>query len=299
MAFEKISKRRLAVSVTVFMISAIFLALSFVRSAQNAEQTEKSAFDTTQDFVRVIDVGQGDSILIYSNGYSALIDTGLSDEANEVCFELEKCGIKRLDVLLITHLDSDHSGGIPTICSSYEIENLILPELSIESEGLTKAEFAINEISQRGGGIYTAIEGMNFEIGEFEITILAANAHLLTENNRSVIAIAEMNDKKFLFTGDAEAKAEKELLSAGLNLKCDVLKVGHHGSSTSSTDSFLKAVRPRYAAVSVGADNIYGHPHDEVLSRFENLNTEIFRTDLNGNITFYVVDEKIKVETER
>lgn len=116
-------------------------------------------FDKQSDFVRIIDVGQGDSILIYSNGYSALIDTGMNTASAEVCAALESCGIKKLDVLLLTHLDNDHVGGVGDVTEFYGAENLILPEISVESEGLSAAQLAISNIAESGGNIYTAVQG--------------------------------------------------------------------------------------------------------------------------------------------
>lgn len=258
-----------------------------------------SNFDTEDDFVRIIDVGQGDSILIYSNGYSALIDTGLSDSSAEVCTALESCDIDKLDVLLITHLDSDHTGSVGTVTEIYGADNLILPEISVESEGLNEAHLAMENVAENGGNIYTAVQGMNFNIGEFELTVLAAFPEMKSENDRSVITVAEIDGIKFLLMGDIESKAENALLKENLDLKCDVLKVGHHGSATSSKEKFLKAVRPRYAAISVGKDNGFGHPHSEVLSTLEYIGAKLYRTDLDGDITFYVENKKIIPKTEK
>lgn len=280
----------IAVFVVAFAISGIDLSRSLLFG---------SRFNTEDDFVRIIDVGQGDSILIYSNGYSALIDTGLSDASAEVCSALESCGIKKLDVLLITHLDSDHTGSLGTVTEIFGAENLILPEISVESEGLGSAQLAISNVTDSDGNIYTAVQGMNFTIGEFEITVLAAFSEMNDENNRSVITVAEIDGIRFLLAGDMESKAEKALLNENLDLKCDVLKVGHHGSSTSSKENFLKAVLPRYAAISVGKDNSYSHPHSEVLSSLEYVGAKLYRTDLDGDITFYVKNKKIVPKTEK
>lgn len=294
------SREKSIISVLVGIICLLIFVIVFFFNNQSLQKNGWSdgGFDTEQDFVRVIDVGQGDSILIYSNGYSALIDTGLPEAANAVCKELDACGIKQIDILLLTHLDNDHTGSVDRITELYKVQNLILPELSVESEGLGTAELAINRIAKSGGNVCQAAQGMHAQIGEFEITVLANFSNMQSENNRSIVTCAKIADKKFLLTGDIESKAEKELLKENLNLKADVLKVGHHGSSSSSTQDFLKAVRPRYAAISVGADNMYGHPHNEVLAAFEKIGSKIFRTDLNGNITFYVKGGKIVPDLE-
>lgn len=288
------SKRNnpLKLSLTAVAVVLCILIGFFLKNSEPQPDYEK-------DFVKVIDVGQSECILIYSNGYSALIDTGLPAASGEVATALNEWNIEKLDALLISHLHNDHSGGVPDLLENFSVHNLILPELSVESEGISDAQLAINEVTSSGGEIYNAVQGMNFEIGEFEITVLASYGDMKDENNRSVIAVAEIGGIKFLFTGDAEEKVEKKLLEEGIDLKCDVLKAGHHGSSTSSSIDFLNAVNPRFAVISCGEDNMYGHPHNEVLSAFENINAKVYRTDHDGGVTFYIEDGKIDIETEK
>lgn len=296
---KAVSKTRKLVA---FLAAVICIALAIALYCMELEGKDfpsGSNFKSSDDFVRMIDVGQGDCTLIYSNGYSALIDTGTNESANEVLKVLDECDIDEIDVLILSHLHDDHTGGVGKIAEFYGIKNVILPEISIESEGLTDAELAINKVRSVGGGIYNAVSGLNFSIGEFEITVLASYGDMRDENNRSIFVVAKTAGRKFLFTGDAEEKAERKLLEEGLNLKCDVLKVGHHGSNTSSSEEFLKAVRPRYAAISAGIGNTYDHPHNEILASFEKLDTKIYRTDYNGDITFYIENGNIKVKTEK
>ncbi len=297
---NKISgKRKISAALTVIGFISILFCVFFLSDGKFNLSGVNSGFDTEQDFVRVIDVGQGDCSLIYSNGYSALIDTGTPEAANDVCAQLSECNIKEIDVLIITHLHDDHSGGVGKIAEIFDIKNVILPEISIESEGLTSAELIVNRVTESGGGVFTAKPGMNFGLGEFEITVLAAYDNMKDENNRSIISMAKIGDKKFMFTGDAEAKVEKELLNEGLDLSCDVFNAGHHGSSTSNTYEFLKAMKPEYVAISAGRDNSYGHPHKEALAIFERVGADIFRTDYDGDITFYVNNGRISPKTEK
>lgn len=286
-----------SVAVSLLLIAIVCVAYFATGGSFNFDKTED--FDTSQDFVRVIDVGQGDCILIYSNGYSALIDTGTEESVNNVCAELDSCDIESIDVMLISHLHADHTGGIKGISGFFDVSNVVLPELSVSSEGLGSAQYIINKLTKNGGGVFTAEQGMNFKIGEFELTVLASYGDMADENNRSVMVMAENSGKKFLFTGDAEVKAENALLKEGLNLKCDVFKAGHHGSSTSNSEKLLKLIRPRYTVISAGKDNMYGHPHNEVLSDFENIGAEVLRTDRNGDITFYIDNGKITAKTEK
>lgn len=257
-----------------------------------------SDLDKNSDFVRFIDVGQGDCALIYSNGRTALIDTGTVSSANDVCEELYSLGIRSIDVMLISHLHSDHIGGAERILESFEVKNLILPELSTFSEGMSLAQNAINAVTSSSGGVYSAVSGMNFNVGEFEITVLAAYEDD-NENNRSIFAMARIGDKKFLFAGDAETKMEKLLLKEGLNLDCDVFKASHHGSNTSNSIELLDAIKPKYAAISVGDYNSYGHPHKEILAELERRKVSVLRTDKSGDITFWVSEGQITAQTQK
>lgn len=279
-------------------ICLVIFAIIFIDNAE-IFKTNSAYNANNDDFVKIIDVGQGDSVLIYSNGYSALVDVGIPDAANEICAALEEHNIEFLDVLMLTHLDNDHVGGVSGVTQVFEVKNLILPEISIESEGLNAAQFAINRVKASGGEIFTAVEGMNFKIGEFTITILSHLTEMNNDNNRSIVAMAEIDKRKFLLTGDIEAKGERAIIEEGIDLGCDVLKVAHHGSNSSTTDEFLKLAKPSYAAISVGEDNRYGHPHSNVLSALEYYGAKIYRTDLDGDIIFFINDGKISVKTNK
>lgn len=293
---EQDKKIKVIITAAVLIVAVVVAYFTGYKGLEKLPTREK--FDSSQDFIKVIDVGQGESILIYSNGYSALFDVGEAENSADVCSVLSECNIKEIDVIAISHLHTDHIGAIENIMQIFPVNNVILPELSTDSEGMSLAQFAINKVTQNGGEIYNAKQGMNFKIGEFEITVLSAFEGM-DENNSSIIAVAKIGSKKFMFTGDAEKKAEKMLLNEGLNLRCDILSVGHHGSNTSSSADFLNAVRPEYAVISAGKDNMYGHPHNEILSAFENIGSEIFRTDLQGDVTFYFDKDRISVKTER
>ena len=254
--------------------------------------------DSGEDYVKFIDVGQGDSILIHSNGYSALIDTGATQSENDLCMDLKDGGIERIDVLMLTHLHSDHTGGTRKILENFSVESLILPEISTFSDGLSYAQFAINHLTKLGKSVFTATQGMNFKIGDFTLTVLCCY-DMAEENNRSIVCMAEIYGIKFLLTGDAEKKTENALISDGINVDCDVLKLGHHGSNTSTGEKFLKFSTPSYAVISVGEGNSYGHPHKDVINALNERQIQIFRTDKQGDITFFIENGNLKTVTER
>lgn len=258
-----------------------------------------AAFDTSVDFVKITDVGEADSILIYSDGCSAVIDVGTENSVPNILDDLDSARIKDIDALIVTHLHTDHAGGLAELAKRREIDNLIIPELNSSAEAAQLVKTAKRTVTAKGGNVYTAVQGMNFEIGEFTVTVLAYYDDMRDENNKSVIVMAEIDGIKFLFTGDAEAKTEKALIDEGINIDCDVLKVGHHGSSSSSSQSFLKAATPKYAAISVGENNIYSHPTESVISALENCGAQILRTDTDGDITFYVENGEIRTVTEK
>lgn len=294
------NKRIISVIAAVFCIAvfALFLYAAanplFLKKIQNKISP---AFDTTQDFVKFMDVGQGDSALIYSNGYSAVIDLGLPNAATDICYDLADCDIRMIDAVMVSHLHSDHIGSLRFIADTFEIKNLIMPEILKDS--LAAAKSGKSFVTGKGSAYYNAKQGINFNIGEFEITVLGCFNDKKNENNRSIFAVAEIDGIKFMFTGDAEQKAEKLLLKENLNLDCDVLKVSHHGSDTACSKAFLKAVSPRYAVISVGEDNMYSHPHKKTLNSLEDVGAKVFRTDNHGDITFTVQDGKIIPKTEK
>ena len=297
------SKRKIAVSATTALTLAIFI-IAFANKLFGDKLRSTLApaapdFDKTQDFVKIMDVGQADAALIYSNGCSAVIDAGLTSSADDISADLKGADIKDIDALLITHLHMDHAGALAKIAMSFPIDNLIIPNRDSSAEAMPTVNEAEKRVVAEKGKVFTATEGMNFNIGEFEVTLLAYFPDATKENDRSIITMAKIGDKKFLFTGDAEKATEADVLAEKLNIDCDVLKVGHHGSNSSSTAAFLKAASPKYAAISVGKDNMYSHPSNKTIVALKNCGAEVYRTDKNGDISFYVENGNIRVETEK
>ena len=297
------SKRKIAVSATAALTAAIFI-IAFANKVfgdkiRGTLAPTVSDFDKTQDFVKIMDVGQADAALIYSNGCSAVIDAGLTSSADDISADLRSADIKDIDALLITHLHMDHAGALAKVAMSFPIDNLIIPNRDSSAEAMPTVNEAEKRVVAEKGKVFTATEGMNFNIGEFEVTVLAYFPDATKENDRSVITMAKIGNKKFLFTGDAEKATESDLLTEKLNIDCNVLKVGHHGSNSSSTAAFLKAASPEYAAISVGKDNMYSHPSNKTVTALKNCGAKVYRTDKNGDISFYVENGNIRVETEK
>lgn len=253
----------------------------------------------SDDYIRFLDVGQGDSILLCSNGKSALIDASTENYGDAICSSLHTLGVKYLDLLMISHNHDDHYGGAERITERFMVDNLIIPDITHTDSNTKTMKRIMSNVLAEDGECFTAVQGMSSKVGDISITVLGYFADESDENDRSIFAIAEIDGIKFLFTGDAGKSAEHRLLTERLSLDCDVLKVGHHGSKDSSTELFLNMCRPEYAVISCGKNNQYSHPDDEALQRLEDCGAEIFRTDISSDITFYVDDGEITVQTKK
>lgn len=300
---RKITKRTLVLTAEALIAASVFV-FCFAKLVFKTDLLEKlkyngQSFDESQDFVKIMDVGQADSILIYSNGYCAVVDTGLPSSAGAVTEDLNSAHIKNIDAVVISHLHEDHAGGLEKLSTIYGIKNLIVPESDPTADSDASVSRVKSLVADKNGRVYTAEPGMNFKIGEFEITLIAYYDRLSDLNDRSVTVMAEIDGVKFLLTGDAGEPAESAMINDGIDLDCDVLKVGHHGSNTSNSLEFLKKATPEYAAISVGKNNVYSHPSDKVVASLDKVGAEVFRTDRDGDITFYVENGKIKTETEK
>lgn len=245
--------------------------------------------DTTnyknQMVVHYIDVGQGDCILIQVNNKNLLIDSGPSSNRKELLDYLEKLNIKKLDYIIATHPHEDHIGNMDTIIRRYNIESFYSPKVTHSS---TTFENMISSLVDKNLKINILNKGVSgIDLGKnTSVSVYSPLENLYTDNLNDyspIIKITFLNNS-FLFTGDAEISTENTVLSQNKNLKCDILKVGHHGSSTSTSLDFLTAVNPSVAIISVGKNNSYGHPTTQTLSLLNSLNIKTIRTDINGTI---------------
>ncbi len=237
--------------------------------------------------VHYIDVGQGDcELVLLSNGSSILIDTGTSESQNYLVQYLESYDVDSIDYLILTHPHSDHIGGAAKIFDEFEIENVIMPDAISTSSTFEKV---LQKIEAEDCGITVAKPELSFELSSATVKILAPVKDYKDDlNNQSIVFRLDFGSTSFLFTGDAESSSEADILNkfSQSDISSSVLKIAHHGSSTSSTYNWLKTVNPQYAVISCGKDNEYGHPHFETINNLNKLNITYFRTDINGNIIF-------------
>ncbi len=236
-------------------------------------------------YVHFVDVGQADCILIkFPDGESMLIDAGNNSDGDKVCKYIENLGVKKIDYLALTHPHADHIGGMDDVLRKFDIGSIFMPRATANS---ATYEDVLYQIKKKGMKITAAKEGVIICDGEVKAEILSPCRDYYEElNDYSAVIRLTYGNSSFLFTGDAEALVESDLLKR-YNLKTDVLKVGHHGSNTSSTADFIKAVNPQIAVISVGIDNDYGHPSSKVIKRLEKNGATIYRTDKCGDIILY------------
>lgn len=245
--------------------------------------------------LHVIDIGQGDSLLVKTGEGFILIDTGDKSSANEetLRFYLKQQGVTVLEYVILTHMDADHIGSADMVISEFDVRRVIMPALD-ESDIPTTAVFE-EMIAALEASVDTevieAISGTVYELGGMTMKIVAPNDDDYPRNDKNNYSVATRLDfgaTSFLLTGDAEELAEEQMLAAYSKevLDCDFFKAGHHGSRTSSTKEFLAAVTPKIVAISCGRDNKYGHPHAEALERFEAIGATVYRTDLEGTLVF-------------
>lgn len=243
--------------------------------------------------VHFLDVGQGDACFIeLPSGETMLIDGGGRAASETVQEYLNKKGVNRIDHLIATHPHEDHIGGLTGVVAGYEIGKIYMPR----AVHTTKTyEQLLETIKEKGLKITAARAGLEIEAGEAIEAVFVAPCNDDYDNLNDYSAVLKLTygATSFLFTGDAEKQAEMEMVASGADLKAQVLKVGHHGSNTSTSPEFLEAVSPEIAVISAGAGNTYGHPHEEVMDRLAFRGVEIYRTDLMGHVVIIVDETKI------
>ena len=229
--------------------------------------------------VTFLNVEQGDCTLLESNGEYMLIDAGDDNTAYEVLQYMQNQNIESFKYVVGTHPDDDHIGGLDVIIDKFECDNIFMPNISASSKSFTDLMQVIKAKDKR---IVSPNVDDTYFLGDAVIKILGPVSEYDDDNNSSIVLMVYNQENSFLFTGDIEKDAENDLLNSAI--KADVIKIAHHGSSSSSTEDFIKKVSPTYAVISCGINNDYGHPHAETLNTLRMNGIEVFRTDIQGTI---------------
>lgn len=252
--------------------------------------TESAGSVSNEGYLRVhfIDVGQGDSILIQAGEQAMLVDAGTNESGSVVTEYLRSLNITKLDYLIGTHPHEDHIGGLDDVIHSFDIGTVIMPNVSHTTQTY---EDVLDALLEKNLTVTAPHPGDSYSIGDASFTVLSPSAEIAEQaaenddlNNLSVGIRLVYGSNAFVLCGDAESDSEEAMVESGLDLKADVLKAGHHGSSTSTSDAFLAAVDPDYAVISCGKDNSYGHPHQETMDKLNAADISIFRTDEQGTV---------------
>lgn len=279
---------------TVILAAAIFLGSCDQPLGSNPSSTQGQESTLT---VRVFDVGQADAILIKQGSDEMLIDAGNESDGAGVSLALNELGVDEIEYLVATHVHEDHIGGMGKIISDYAVKNIWIP--SQVSTTIVWNNFTESIVAENVTPI-TPIVGTQVILGGAIVTVVGPQSTGYSDaNDYSLVVKVNYGGNSMILMGDAESTSETELMNYG-SIESDVLKIGHHGSSTSSSRDFIKAVNPRFAVVSVGAGNSYGHPAAETVERFFNYHIPLYRTDTNGTVTVsFGISGSVKMTMEK
>lgn len=245
--------------------------------------------------IHFIDVGQGDSILIDLGRIEILIDGG--GRSPGVVSYLRSYVDGAIEVMVATHPHADHIGGLIAVLDAFEVEEIWLNGDTATTK--TYQEF-MGLVNSEGASIHEALRGQSIKVGSLTLPILHPVKPLVKDtNNNSIVLRLSYGEIDFLFTGDAEKEAGASIIEAGLTIQADILKVGHHGSKTSSSSQFLSLVKPVVAIYMAGEGNRYGHPHDEAITALLEVGAEIYGTDVNGTIIVITEGKSYTLQLER
>ena len=302
--------RRVLVALVVIGLVLIIAGILLVKYWKKAEPPSNlpppSSGDELQ--VHILNVGQGDSILIIAPaGKTVLVDAGAPGSGRVVLDAMKRYGVDHIDLMVATHAHADHIGGADEVMRRTKVTTVLDSRVPNSTKNY---EDFLAAIEKTGAKYVPASPGQKFDLGgNATLSVLAPVQPFFTKNQlrsganepnaNSVVTRLDYGDFSMLLTGDAEAETEERLLKAGANIKAKVLKVGHHGSRYASSEKFLRAGSFETAIISDGADNRYGHPSQDALDRFKRLGTKLYRTDLEGEITIVSRGTGYEIRTER
>lgn len=267
-------------------------------SAETTSQTAKQT-DSAQMSVHFIDCGQGDCTLVLSGGEAMLVDCGELDDSNKVINYIKALGIKSFKCIVVTHPHTDHMGEMTDILKTFKTEKFIMPKVPDSmTPTIMRYEKMLKQVKAQGLSVTWSSDD-TFTLGSAQVKTFTPKQAQEDLNNYSTLVKVTCAGKSVLITGDCEAAEEKDIMSQGFDLRADILKVAHHGSYKGTTYEFLETVVPKYAVISCGKDNDYGHPHDSTMKRLRKKVANIYITKDNGTVVFDCSASGISVKTQR
>lgn len=270
-----------------------------IGAVETTTQTPEMANPSGELTLTMIDVGQADSFLLVQNGKTMLVDCGTRSTGEDVVKYLNEQGIKRLDYVIGTHPHDDHMGGMYDVITNFEIGKIIMPE--VEAGKVTTNWYVklMQEIKQGAYELEYAKLGATYDLGEASFKIIGPiETDESNLNNYSIVLKVTFGDMDVIMTGDAETKVERAIIESGELLDAEILKVGHHGSDTSSSNEFLDAVSPLYALISTKVGNKYEHPIKSTMEKLEERKIKVYRTDENGTVVATITANDVKFSTD-
>lgn len=295
----------LAVLLLSLSLTAAFSACGSAApsASSGGAKTSASSKGGSQLTVRMLDIGQGDAFLLGKDGKFVMIDTGDIEHRDQIVALLHKYKVKEISKIIITHPHADHLGGMNAIFKNFKVDAIYddgMPAGTGSYKNYLKQikEKKIPYHVLKAGDEVDFFDGVKFNVLG-PVKVIKDQKGNSDFNNNSIVGRLTYGSFSMMFTGDAEQEEEKTILGKSGTLKSDVLKVGHHGSRTSTSPAFLKAVSPKNAFISCGQGNDYGHPHKVTIDKLEKAKVQIYRTDRNGTVTLTSDGNSYRIEKER
>ena len=276
----------------IILLVTLVIGVYYIYVSQNSYSIKNVSNEITGIKVTFIDVGQADSILIETSNQKMLIDAGNTEDGKKLVNYFKGLGINEFNYVIGTHAHEDHIGGMSDIINNFKVDRFLMPDVITTTKTF---EDTLDALNSKNIKFETPSIGNTYNMDDAVIKVLYVGTDEDNLNNDSIVLKMNYKNVKFLFMGDATTSVEKEIMND--DLKADILKVGHHGTNTSSSSDFLNKVKPSYAIVSVGLNNTYNLPSSKIIERLKKQNISVYRTDESGTINVTSDGDNINIET--